>query len=171
MQRVARLFAAVLLAAAAGCATWSFEAVRSSRFVNEENEYLQVDYGLEEHESTFQGPTGVPMKFRSNLKVRVELPDGTRFVAFQHMSVNGRLYVTDDGRWEFLEHGVAAYVAERETEGAEYVLRYQGTLCANVRNPDAPRGTRRGTTTSVLPATTRGSSGPDVHGPPSFERK
>jgi hypothetical protein len=119
----------------AGCATWSFKPTRTSRFVNEENVYLLVDYGIEEHVSTFIGPGGVRMPFRSNLKVRVELPDGERFVAFQNMSTEGRLYVSEDEEWKYLEKGVAAYVAQRAENGRGYLLRYQGTLCANVRNP------------------------------------
>lgn len=125
--------AAVLLA---GCATWTFVPTRTSKFVNESNEYIIVDYGIEEHESTFIGPGGVKIPFRSKLKVRVEMPDGTRFVAFQNMSTEGRLYATDNGRWRFLERGVAAYVAERAPDKNGFLLRYQGTLCANVRNPD-----------------------------------
>jgi len=119
----------------AGCATWTFKPTRSSKFVNEENVYLHVDYGLEEHESTFYGPGGVPMPFKSKLKVRVEMPDGTRFVAYQNLSIDGRLYVSDNERWKFLEKGVAAYVAERAPDGKGYLLRYQGTLCASIRNP------------------------------------
>ena len=115
------LAAALALALAAGCATWTFTPTRSSKFVNEENGYLLVDYGQEEHESTFIGPGGVRLPFRSNLKVRVELPDGTRFVAFQNMSTEGRLYVSDNERWKFLEKGVAAYVAERSKDGNGYL--------------------------------------------------
>ena len=66
---------------------------------------------------------------------RVEMPDGTRFVAYQNMSTEGRLYVSSNERWRFLEHGVAAYVAERAPDGKGSLLRYQGTLCASVRNP------------------------------------
>ncbi len=128
--------AAVLLA---GCATWTFEPTRSSKFVNEENAYLHVDYGLEEHESTFYGPSGVPMPFKSKLKVRVEMPDGTRFVAYHNMSTEGRLYVSGNERWKFLEKGVAAYVAERAPDGKGYLLRYQGTLCASIHNPKNDR--------------------------------
>ncbi len=128
--------ALALSACLAGCATWTFEPTRSSKFVNEENVYLHVDYGIEEHESTFYGPGGVPMPFKSKLKVRVELPDGTRFVAFQNMSTEVRLYATDNGRWRFLERGVAAYVAELAPGKNRHVLRYQGTLCASVRNPE-----------------------------------
>ena len=129
--------AAVLLA---GCATWTFKPTRTSKFVNEQNEYIVVDYGIEEHESTFIGPGGVKMPFRSNLKVRVEMPDGTRFVAYQNMSTEGRLYVSDNGRWRFLERGVAAYVAERAPDN-RHQLRYQGTLCARIHNPSNSRRT------------------------------
>ena len=120
----------------AGCATWTFEPTRSSKFVNEQNEYILVDYGIEEHESTFIGPGGVRMPFRSKLKVRITMPDGTRFVAYQNMSTEGRLYVSDNERWRFLERGVAAYVAERAPDKNGFLLRYQGTLCASVRNPN-----------------------------------
>ena len=129
------ILAVAATALLAGCATWTFEPTRSSKFVNERNEYILVDYGIEEHESTFIGPGGVEMPFRSKLKVRVEMPDGTRFVAYQNMSTEGRLYVSDNERWKFLEKGVAAYVAERAPDGKGYLLRYQGTLCASVRNP------------------------------------
>ena len=130
-----RILAATAAAILAGCATWTFEPTRSSKFVNERNEYILVDYGIEEHESTFIGPGGVRMPFKSKLKVRVEMPDGTRFVAYQNMSTEGRLYVSDDERWRFLERGVAAYVAERAPDKKGSLLRYQGTLCASIRNP------------------------------------
>ena len=131
-----RVLVTASLALLAGCATWTFEPTRSSKFVNERNEYIVVDYGVEEHESTFIGPGGVRMPFKSKLKVRVTMPDGTRFVAYQNMSTEGRLYVTDNERWRFLERGVAAYVAELAPDKSRHVLRYQGTLCASVRNPD-----------------------------------
>ncbi len=125
--------AAVLLA---GCATWTFEPTRSSKFVNEENAYLHVDYGLEEHESTFYGPSGVPMPFKSKLKVRVEMPDGTRFVAYQNLAPTGNLYKTEDEEWEFFESGGAGcLVAQLDKDRSGYITRFRGTLCATVRNP------------------------------------
>ena len=150
----------------AGCATWTFEPTRSSKFVNEQNEYILVDYGIEEHESTFIGPGGVRMPFRSKLKVRVEMPDGTRFVAYQNMSTEGRLYVTDNERWRFLERGVAAYVAERAPDKSGHILRYQGTLCASVRNPDNEKKHPSVHTSSTPQGFGRDSSGPrDSEGP------
>jgi len=135
MMKTIRILSAAAAALLAGCATWTFEPTRTSKFVNERNEYIVVDYGIEEHESTFIGPGGVEMPFKSKLKVRVTMPDGERFVAYQNLSTEGRLYVTDNGRWRFLERGVAAYVAERAPDKNGHVLRYQGTLCASVRNP------------------------------------
>ena len=161
--------ALALSACLAGCATWTFKPTRSSKFVNEDNAYLHVDYGIEEHESTFYGPGGVPMPFKSKLKVRVEMPDGTRFVAFQNMSTEGRLYISDNARWKFLEKGVAAYVAELAPDGNGYLLRYQGTLCASVRNPNAEKKP------SIHSSSTphgfgRDSSGPrDSNGPQTKE--
>ena len=134
-MKTIRILAATAAVLLAGCATWTFEPTRSSKFVNERNEYIVVDYGIEEHESTFIGPGGVVMPFKSKLKVRVTMPDGERFVAYQNLSTEGRLYVTDNGRWRFLERGVAAYVAERAPDKNGHILRYQGTLCASVRNP------------------------------------
>ena len=66
-----------------GCATWTFTPIRSSRYVNEEGVFLYVDYGREEHESTFVAPNGLELPFRTKLKVRVTAPDGRRFVAWQ----------------------------------------------------------------------------------------
>ena len=161
-----RIVAATAAALLAGCATWTFEPTRTSKFVNEHNEYIVVDYGVEEHESTFIGPGGVRMPFKSKLKVRVEMPDGTRFVAFQNMSTEGRLYVTDNGRWRFLERGVAAYVAERAPDKNGFLLRYQGTLCANVRNPDKEKRRPSVRSSSTPQGFGRDSSGPrDSEGP------
>ena len=91
-MKTIHILAVAATAMLAGCATWTFKPMRSSKFVNERNEYILVDYGIEEHESTFIGPGGVKMPFKSKLKVRVEMPDGTRFVAYQNMSTEGRLY-------------------------------------------------------------------------------
>ena len=158
-QKAPGILALALATCLAGCATWTFEPTRSSKFVNEENAYLHVDYGLEEHESTFYGPGGVQMPFKSKLKVRVEMPDGTRFVAYQNMSAEGRLYVSDNERWKFLEKGVAAYVAERAPDRKGYLLRYQGTLCASVRNPQNEK------TPTIRSSSTPHGFGRDSDGP------
>ena len=61
-----------------GCT--SFEPLRSTRFVDDNNNYLHVDYGRDtkDHESTAVLENGVSWPFKSKNMVRVELPDGTR---------------------------------------------------------------------------------------------
>jgi hypothetical protein len=127
----------------AGCATWTFEPIRSARFVSEEGVYLDVDYGREEHESTFVAPNGLELPFRTKLKVRVTAPDGRRFVAWQVMSPRGVLYMTDDKRWEYFEEGTGCVLAERASDGDGYELRFQGVLCANLKAPSSGRKSRK----------------------------
>ena len=136
----------VLLAMAAfvaGCATWTFVPIRSARFVSENGDYLHVDYGREEHESTFVAPSGITLPFKTKLKVRVTAPDGRRFVAWQVMSPRGVLYKTDNGQWEYYEEGTGCILAERAGDGDEYDLRFQGVMCANLKNPDDDKKKKR----------------------------
>ena len=127
----------------AGCATWTFAPIRSARFVSEEGIYLDVDYGREEHESTFIAPSGLELPFRTKLKVRVTAPDGRRFVAWQVMSPRGVLYRTDDRQWEYFEEGTGCVLAERAADGDGYELRFQGVLCANLKPVDDRKRPRR----------------------------
>ena len=129
----------LLVAAAAllaGCT--SFEPLRSKRFVDDNNNYLHVDYGrdTEDHESTTILGNGVKWPFKSKNMVRVELPDGTRFVAYQNLAPAGNLYKTEDEEWEFFESGGAGcLVAQLDKDRSGYITRFRGTLCATVRNP------------------------------------
>ena len=130
----------IFLAAAAflaGCATWRFEPIRSSRFVDEDNNYLNVDYGRDtkDHASTAVLDNGVRWPFKSKNMVRVELPDGTRFVAYQNLAPTGNLYKTEDEEWEFFESGTGCIVARLAKDRSGYLSRFRGTLCATVRNP------------------------------------
>ena len=127
----------------AGCATWTFTPIRTSRFVSENGDYLYVDYGREEqgeHESKYVAPNGLELPFRTKLKVRVTVPDGRRFVAWQVMSPRGVLYKTDDGRWEYYQEGTGCVVGERSGDGEGYDLRFQGVLCANLKEKQDKKG-------------------------------
>ena len=136
-----KYFAATALLLLAGCATWTFEPLRSQRFVDDANNYVLVDYGSEKEPrpSTFVLSNGVKLPFKSKLKVRVELPDGTRFVAYQRMSETGNLYLTDDGEYEYFEQAAACIVARRARDGRGFNGIFQGVLCASVRNPMAEK--------------------------------
>ena len=67
--------------------------------------------------------------------VRVELPDGTSFVAYQNLAPAGNLYKTQNEKWEFFESGAGCIVAELAKDRSGYIPRFRGTLCATVRNP------------------------------------
>ena len=119
----------------AGCT--SFESLRSTRFVDDNNNYLHVDYGRDtkDHQSMAVLENGVSWPFKSKNMVRVELPDGTRFVAYQNLAPTGNLFKTEDGEWEFFESGAGCIVARLDKDRSGYVTRFRGTLCATVRNP------------------------------------
>ncbi|MGN0853747.1 MAG: hypothetical protein ACI4Q3_10295 [Kiritimatiellia bacterium] len=160
MKRIGFLSALGALLVVSGCATWSFTVLRTQKFVDDNNNYVLVDYGRDEkgHESTFRISNGARLPFRSKMKVRVELPDGKRFVAYQHMSATGNLYKTDDGQWEYFEEGVACVVAEMAPDRKGYLCRFQGVLCASVRNP--LNGTKERIRSGAPQGFGRDSSGP-----------
>ena len=49
------------------------------------------------------------------------------------MSPRGVLYKTDDGHWEYYEEGTGSILAERAADGDGYEMRFQGVLCANLK--------------------------------------
>ena len=149
------------LALLVGCT--SFEATRSQKFVDEAGRFIHVDYGADKqpHTSTFTLSNGVRLPFKSKLKVRVTLPDGDDFIAYQRMSTTGNLYLTDDEAWEFFERGTGCLIARKASDGKGFLAQYQGTLCASVRNPLAEkRATIHGDASSTPHDFGRQSSGP-----------
>ena len=129
------LFLASVATLLAGCT--SFVPLRSMRFVDDGNNYLHVDYGrdTEDHESIAILDNGVRWPFKSQDIVRVELPDGTTFIAYRNMAPTGNLYKTEDEEWEFFESGAGCLVARLAKDRSGYEERFQGTLCATIRNP------------------------------------
>ena len=65
----------------------------------------------------------------------VTMPDGDDFIAYQRMSTTGNLYVDEKENWEYFEQGTGCLVAHKAPDGKGFLIRYQGTLCASVRNP------------------------------------
>lgn len=120
-------FAALIVS---GCT--SFETERSSRFVDESGDMVGVEYAhCEERDIPFVAPNGKTLAYKSKNAVRVTLPDGTDFTAYRNMSLAGILYKTLDGEWEYFEEGAACAVAQMDTDGKGYLLRFQGVLCMN----------------------------------------
>ena len=132
---VIRAAALSVLAAALMAGCQSYTIVQKNVFVDEDGNVVVVEYGRSEreHVNTFKAPaTGKEMEFRSKLVVRAELPDGTRFTAWQCMNflVRGTMYKTDNERWMLLADGFSC-VVYRQTEENEtqYEEVYRGVLC------------------------------------------
>lgn len=155
-----KIMAALALALFAGCV--SFEVTRSQKFVDESGAFVHVDYGAdkEPRTSVFVLSNGVQLPFKSKLKVRVELPDGTRFTAYQRMSTAGNLYLDEDEEWEYFEQGTGCLVAQKAPDGKGFLVRFQGTLCASVRNPLNEKRQTIHSDTSTPKGFGRDSSGP-----------
>ena len=168
---LARTFSAAIAAArlCAGCS--SFEAERSSQFVDDQGRLIYVEYARGEyHETEFTTPTGVRLPFKSKLKVRVTLWDGTRFTAYQNMSFEGVLYKTEDSDWEYFEQGAGCAVARIHDDGDGYKLVYSGVLCMNGRNMEKKPKITGSRTSSTPHGFGRESSGPrDSSGPRTVE--
>jgi len=124
---------AAFLACAAGCQ--SYDIVQSNVFVDDGGNVVVVEYGRSErdHVNTFVAPTtGKEMEFRSKLVVRAELPDGTRFTAWQCMNFlsRGTMYKTDNERWMLLANGFSCIVyRQTEEDETRYLEVYRGVLC------------------------------------------
>ena len=141
MKTALKLFFASALAALSGCA--SFEAQQTMLFVDDDGRALQAEYARSEkyHTGSFIAPlTGEEMEFRTKLRVRVTLPDGTRFRAWQTMNMlpQGTMYRSDDERWMYHALGVVATVYERTEDKKDYKVVYEGVMC-NAGN-DVKRG-------------------------------
>ena len=134
-MQIKYIFAGLALTLLAGCA--SFEPTRSQKFVDESGQFVHVDYGMEKEPrmSTFVLSNGVKLPFKSKLKVRVTMPDGDDFIAYQRMSTAGNLYMDEKENWEYFEQGTGCLIAHKAPDGKGFLIRYQGTLCASVRNP------------------------------------
>ena len=134
MRTPFRSFAAGLLFAGlvAGCT--SFEVSQTSHFTDDNGNIITVEYGSgkEEHVTTFTSPAnGKKMEMRSRLRVRVQLPDETKFMAFQCMNFqrSGTMYRTDDEEWLFHANGFTSRVYRFDPSKNDYLLWYEGVIC------------------------------------------
>ena len=100
--------------ALAGCT--SFKAERSSRFINDAGDILNVEYArCEERDTRFVAPNGKELTYKAKNMVRVTMPNGDDFIAYRNMSLAGVLYKTENEEWEFFEEGAVCAVADRKS--------------------------------------------------------
>ena len=135
MKRLTLEIAAVLAALVmAGCA--SFDPMQTSLFTDENGNVVSVDYGRskKDHESKFTAPSGKVMTMKSKLAVKVTLPDGTDFVAWECMNPlpSGTMYRTSNEKWMYHANGITCQVFSKalNPDGKEdYLLVFEGVIC------------------------------------------
>ena len=133
---VLRLKSFLALAFVAGCQ--SYEIVQRNIFADDDGNVVIVDYGRSEseHHNTFLSPvTGKEMEFHTKLVVKVQLPDGDDFKAWQCMSFlppgTGTMYKTDNEEWKVLANGFSFSIYHRtgEPPPRDYIEVYRGVVC------------------------------------------
>ena len=113
----------------------SYTIVQTNVFADDDGNVITVDYGRSEteHVNTFRAPTnGKTMEFKSKLMVKVTLPDGDRFKAWQCMNflTSGTMYKADNEEWMFLANGFSSIVYHQdERDRTRYREVFRGVLC------------------------------------------
>ena len=131
-RKLAALGVALLLAFFLGCT--SFNLMSVGHFVDEGGNVIKVEYGKgdEDHVTTFRSPAnGRELEFTSKLRVKVYLPDGDMFMAFQCMNTlgSGTMYRSDDREWMFHANGFTSKVFRYDPPVDDYLLVFEGVIC------------------------------------------
>ena len=107
-------------------------------FADDDGNVVIVDYGRSEseHYNTFISPAnGKEMEFHSKHMVKVQLPDGDDFKAWECMSflppATGTMYKTDNEEWKVLANGFSFSIYHRtgEPPPRDYLEVYRGVVC------------------------------------------
>ena len=113
----------------------SYDIVQTNVFADDDGNVVVVDYGRSEsdHVNTFVAPTnGKEMEFKSKLMVKVTLPNGDRFKAWQCMNFlsMGTMYKTDNEEWMLLANGFSSVIYhQNEANETRYDEVFRGVLC------------------------------------------
>ena len=77
------------------------------------------------------------MEMKSKLRVKVKLPNGDSFFAFQCMNFlpSGTMYRTDNRKWMFHANGFTCRVYRELDDRSGYSLYYEGVLARTVEKP------------------------------------
>ena len=133
---VIRLFGYSALAAVLLPGCQSYTIVQRNVFADDDGNVVSVDYGRSEsdHVNTFVSPaTGKEMEFKSRLMVKVHLPDGDDFKAWQCMNFlpRGTMYESDNEEWKVLMNGFSCSIYHRTEEPPprDYLEVYRGVIC------------------------------------------
>ena len=126
--------AAALFALFAGCT--SFSPQQLSMFTDSDGNIVAVEYGRSksDHKSNFTAPNGKVVEMKSKLGVRVTLPDGESFLAWECMNVlpSGTMYRSDNEKWMYHANGISCRVFEKAQNANgedDYLEVFEGIIC------------------------------------------
>lgn len=130
---------AILAAVLAGCV--SFLPQQTSLFTDEDGNLVSVEYGnsRKDHESKFTAPNGKVLTMKSRLGVRVTLPDGDDFFAWECMNPlrSGTMYRSNNEKWMYHANGISCTVFMKSVnpQGKEdYLVVFEGIICEGPKN-------------------------------------
>ena len=128
---VIRHLSFAILLAAAGCT--SFETTFSNSFMDEEGNVVHVVNGRlsSPHEFKVVSPgNGKLVDYKSKEAVKVTLPDGRRFTAYQTLNTIriGNMYKTDDEEIVYVTNGLMCRIYALLEDGSDHLLVFEGNL-------------------------------------------
>lgn len=118
----------------AGCST--FTPQQSFMFTDEDGQIIVSDYGnlKEKRASKFFAPNGKEMTMLSDKVVRVTLPDGESFTAYECLNPLpiGTMYKSSNEKWMYHAAGISCQVYRKAVNPRgepDHELVYEGIIC------------------------------------------
>lgn len=128
-MRIAPLAISLLLLS--GCN--SFETTFRNSFIDEEGNVVYVESGRLEKDHVFQVASpgnGKMVDYRSKEAVKVTLPDGKRFTAYQTLNTIpiGNMFKSDDEELIYVTNGLMCRIYAMLIDRSDYLLVFEGNL-------------------------------------------
>ncbi len=123
----------------AGCT--SFETTFTNSFIDDEGNVVKVVSGRLSSDHVFKVVSpgnGKLVDYRSREAVRLTLPDGQKFTAYQTLNTIpiGNMYKTDDDDIIYVTNGLMCRIYAMLEDGSDHLLIFEGNLTREAE--DAP---------------------------------
>ena len=111
----------------------SFMPVFHNSFIDDDGNIIHVESGRleKDHVTKVVSPgNGKLVDYHTREAVRVTLPDGRRFLAYQTLNTFpvGTMFKTDDDELVYVTNGLACRVYAMLTDGSDHLLVFEGNL-------------------------------------------
>ena len=135
LSALALSLVAAMLVLLVGCT--SFRPQQACMFTDANGNIVTVEYGnsKKDHVSKFTAPNGKVLDMKTKLGVRVTLPAGDDFLAWECMNTLsvGTMYRTDNQKWLYHANGISCRVFKKalnpSTGQDDYLEIFEGVIC------------------------------------------